>query len=207
MNFFKSLFRKKPTAEQQTLLDFNQAVANSDHALAISLSKSIEINDDINLCEKIGFCYFNAGQYDMSTKYFKKMFSLTKGKETYWKDKINEHLAASYFKNEDYKECIKTIQYFNPEDLKDMNKYSDFQFSYMLGWSFQSLGMYKQAIDAYKTGKLSQQYPCNNQINMLNHTAQCYEAMGNKKQAINFYEKYTAQKFDEDAIAKIQELQ
>lgn len=206
MGFFKSLFGKKISPEQQLLLDFNKAFTEKNYDLAIDLSKSIEINDDINLCEKIAFCYFNAGQYDMSTKYFKKMFSLPKGKESYWKDKINEHLAASYFKNKDYKECIKTIQYFNPEDLKDMNKYSDFQFSYMLGWSFQSLGMYKQAIDAYKTGKLAQQYPCNNQINMIKHTAQCHEALGNKKQAINFYEKYTAQKFDEEVLEKIEEL-
>lgn len=202
MNFLKKLFSpREKTPEEQ----FREAFNKNQFSLAVALSKKVEIDSDSNLANWIAIAYSKTNDPEVALKYYKMSAAIQRRQGRVSPMTLNDIASTAYALNK-WTEVIHTIQEIDADWIKDVDRHDDFRLAGMLGTAFQNEGMYQQAIDSYKGARLSSANLSANQKSMLRFTAECYERIGNKKQALSFYQKYLKHDFSDKIRKKIEEL-
>lgn len=202
MNFLKKLFSPRvKTPEEQ----FLEAFEKSQYPLAVELSKKVVIESDDNLSNRIAIAYSKVGDFEVSLKYYKMTAAIQRRKGRV-SDSTLSAIAKKAYTLKRWTEVIRTVQEIEASWIKDVDKYDDFELTGMLGTSFQNEGLFQQAIESYKGARLNSANLSANQKSMLKYTAQCYEQLGNRKQALSFYQKYLKHDFSDEIREKIAEL-
>lgn len=150
--------------------------------------------------------------YNSAINNFHKALSLLNSQSenrNYYQNKIYNSLIEPYFQVKRYEDVVSTYQKLNPVDIKDDAKaYESNAVYYYTGKSLENLEQYGIAVETYKQAILTKNKFYEYSDKILIGIGNCLVKQGKKKQAVSYYNKSLALKYNSklgDYVKKLEE--
>lgn len=187
---FKNAKKEKARkAEEQKWNAFKDQLQNlyhdKDFENIVKHYASYETTDVAEL-QILGLANFQTGNSELGEKIFKKALANC---PTHKKNDIRLNLAKCWFNSQHYRKAIKYLQEIPYEDLKYSFAEGEYEVPSLTGISYYKIEKYEAALEAFKKAPINKK-DVNAQLNdIIVNIGECYEALGNNKMAVKFYNK------------------
>lgn len=142
--------------------------------------------DDIAELEMLAIAFFETGNPEIGEKIYMKALAKSNYEN---KNKLRLNLGKCWYNAKDYKKAIQYFQEIKYEELKYSFLEGDYEVPLLTGSAYYHLGRYEAAIEAFKKAPINKK-EINKELNeIISLIGESYEALGNKKMAIKFYNK------------------
>ncbi len=191
--FDKKYNQGKLNKQKDSLMDDLQHAHDSrNFAEVIHLMENRELTE-ANLCYVYANALMSSGQTEKGKSVFKKAFYLGD------KNMTRKVYGLSLYNNGHYEDAIEILQEIEKEWLADEFKFDDgYDIVETLASAFIELNKHKLAIETLKGAPLGKKNITDGLNKIFILLAECYEHEGDVKNAIKFYNKSLAYKYDGD---------
>ncbi|MFN0050247.1 MAG: tetratricopeptide repeat protein [Cytophagales bacterium] len=196
----KNKQKKEKTLNDKWLGALQIAHDAKDYKEVITLVGNKELTSD-KLCYVYGNALLMTGETGKGRSIFKKAFSFGD------KNATRKIFGFSELNAGNYKEAISLLQEIEKDYLAIQFKYDDgYDIIENLGIAFMELEKYDLAIEAFKGAPIGKKNIVDGLNKIFILLGQCYEKKGDSKNAIKFYTKSIAYRYNEDLQNKIDEI-
>lgn len=193
--------RSRRIAREKWLLHLQRAHDTKNWHEVIKLMGTNEPNEE-KLCIVLGNALLMTGDVDRGRKILNKAFTYG------YKNNVHRLFGFAELNAGNYKEAIAHLQSIEKDHIANELKYDDgYDIIENLGVAFMKLGKYDLAIEALKGAPLGKRNITDGLNRIFILLAECYEKIGDKKNAIKFYTKSVAYKYNVGLQKSIDELQ
>jgi len=197
----KNKAKKEKELNDKWLADLQKAHDTKDFKEIIRLVDNKELTSD-KICFVYGNALLMAGQTEKGRSIFRKAFSFGDKNET------RKIFGFSELNAGNHKEAVSPLQEIEKDYLAIQFKYDDgYDIIENLGLAFMELEKYDLAIEAFKSAPLGKKNIVDGLNKIFILMGQCYEKKGDAKNAVKFYTKSVAYKYNDDLQNKIEKLQ
>ncbi|MBX2963730.1 MAG: tetratricopeptide repeat protein [Cyclobacteriaceae bacterium] len=197
----KNKLKKEKELNDKLLADLQKAHDTKDYKEVIRLIDNKELTN-ARLCYVYGNALLMTGQTEKGRSIFKKAFSFGDKNET------RKIFGFAELNAGHHKEAISLLQEIEKDYLAFQFKYDDgYDIVENLGIAFMELEKYDLAIEAFKGAPLGKKNITDGLNKIFILLGQCYEKKGDTKNAMKFYTKSVAYKYNDDLQSKIENLQ
>lgn len=200
--------QKRKKNEEKEMQAFRDQLKNlhqkRDHKTITEVYSSYS-TDDIGELEMLAIAFFETGNPEIGEKIYMKALAKSNYEN---KNKLRLNLGKCWYNAKDYKKAIQYFQEIKYEELKYSFLEGDYEVPLLTGSAYYHLGRYEAAIETFKKAPINKK-DVNAQLNeIIVNIGECYEALGNNKMAVKFYNKALANDISlAELELKIQELE